>query len=52
MTLSLRENINICFFSNENVGYKKSYTFCYTFEAALIDSYSSIKDGQFHLLNV
>ena len=44
MTLFLNKDISICFFSNENVNYKKNYTLCYVPEAALTESYSFAKD--------
>ncbi len=52
ITLSFGEDINICFFNNENVNYRKSYTSCYILKAALIESYSFAKDNQFYLPNV
>ena len=45
MTLSLDKDINICFFSNKNIDYRKNYTICYISKAALIESHSFIKDG-------
>ncbi len=45
MTLFLSEDISICSFSNENVDYRKSYTFCYVSEVTLIESHSSAKDS-------
>ncbi len=51
MTLSLEENVNICFFNNENASYKKSYTPCYAPKAAPTSSHSSAKGDQSHLLN-
>ena len=51
MTLFLKENVNICFFNNENTSYKKNYTPCYAPEAALTGGHSSAKGDQFHLPN-
>ena len=45
MTLSLKENINICFTNNENANYKKSYTFCFILKIALTGNYNSAKGG-------
>ncbi len=45
ITLSLGKDISICFFSNENVNYRKNYTPYYIPEAALIRSHSFAKDG-------
>ncbi len=51
MTLSLEEDVNICFFNNENASYKKNYTPCYAPEAAPTGGHSSAKGDQFHLPN-
>ena len=51
MTLSLEEDVNMCFFNNENASYKKNYTPCYTPEAAPTGGHSSAEGGQFHLSN-
>ncbi len=45
MTLSLEENVNMCFFNNENANYKKNYTPCYVPEVTLTGSHSSARDG-------
>ncbi len=51
MTLFFEEDINMCFFNNENASYKKNYTPCYAPEAASTGGHSSVKGGQFHLPN-
>ena len=51
MTLSLEEDVNMCFFNNENTSYKKNYTPCYAPEAALTGGHSSAEGDQFHLPN-
>ena len=51
MILFFEEDINICFFNNKNISYKKSYTSCYTFEIALIGDYSFTKSNQFYFSN-
>ncbi len=51
MTLSLKEDINMCFVNNENVSYKKNYTFCYAPEAASTGGHSFAENDQFHLPN-
>ncbi len=51
MILFLEENVNICFFNNENASYKKSYTFCYISEATLTGSHNSAEGGQSLLSN-
>ncbi len=45
MILFLEEDVNMCFFNNENTSYKKNYTPCYTSEAALIGSHSSARSS-------
>ena len=45
MTLSLKENINICFTNNENANYKKSYTSYYVFKVILIGNHNFAKDN-------
>ena len=51
MTLSLEEDVNMCFINNENVSYKKNYTPCYAPETAPTGGHSSAKGDQFYLLN-
>ncbi len=45
MTLSLEEDVNICFFNNENASCKKSYTPYYTPVIVSEGSCSSAGDG-------
>ncbi len=52
MILFFEKDINIYFFNNENIGYRKSYTPCYTSKTALIGNHNSVKDDQFYLSNV
>ncbi len=44
MTLSLKEDVSICFFSNRNVSCKKNYISCYVFKVALINDHNFTKD--------
>jgi len=51
MILFFEEDINICFFNNKNISYKKSYTLCYVLEAVLIDDHNFVEGDQFYLPN-
>ncbi len=45
MILSLKKDINMWFFNNENTSCKKSYTPCYVSVIVPEESHSSVEDG-------
>ncbi len=49
MTLSLKEDVNICFFNNENTSHRKNCIPYFISKVTLTDGHSSVENDQFYL---